>query len=326
MDNHGQAPSRDAASHRTAVRFPKLTVNTVEHARKTINLVDRHHQVVAAHKRPTRGFEECIEDPAGSYTVYCNTHAPLAGVPHFTDAKGWYPGLELRGEDLFFRDIDASVLVPSKDNRRYTTRIVDADGNPLTDLSGTDLGDGIILGSGNPADGNPLDTPAEDLPRRPVRGPPGRRQQPLGGDRRQRRQGGQHPLALQGVSPESRRSCRAWVSVRGSWPRVVGRAVGCDRPVDAEGGGSVASVAWSPSGRRGDRVPVSDRGGVTGSAGTVRAAADGVEAARPVLPGRDVDWQVSVDSTVNRAHPARRDPAPEHRGRVESQESEMVRA
>ena len=84
-------------------------------------------------------------------------------MPQFTDAKGWYPGLELRGEDLFFRDVDASVVVPSKDNRRYTTRIVDADGNPLTDLYGTDLGDGIILGSGNPADGNPLDTPAEDL-------------------------------------------------------------------------------------------------------------------------------------------------------------------
>jgi immune inhibitor A len=84
-------------------------------------------------------------------------------VPHFTDAKGWYPGMELRGEDLFFRDIDASVVVPSKDNRRYTTRIVDENGNPLTDLYGTDLGDGIILGSGNPADGNPLDTPVEDL-------------------------------------------------------------------------------------------------------------------------------------------------------------------
>jgi immune inhibitor A len=114
-------------------------------------------------KRSTRQFRECIEDPAGSYTVYCNTHAPLAGVPHFTDAQGWYPGLELRGEDLFFRDVDASVVVPSKDNRRYTTRIVDADGNPLSDLYGTDLGDGIILGSGNPADGNPLDNPVEDL-------------------------------------------------------------------------------------------------------------------------------------------------------------------
>jgi immune inhibitor A len=54
-------------------------------------------------KRPTRPFRECIEDPAGSYTVYCNRHGRLAGVPHFTDARGWYPGLELRGEDLFFR-------------------------------------------------------------------------------------------------------------------------------------------------------------------------------------------------------------------------------
>jgi immune inhibitor A len=95
--------------------------------------------------------------------VYCNRHAALPGVPHFTDAKGWYPGLELRGEELFFRDVDASVVVPSEDTRRYTTRIVDPEGNPLTDLYGTDLGDGIILGSGDPADGNPLDTPVEDL-------------------------------------------------------------------------------------------------------------------------------------------------------------------
>jgi immune inhibitor A len=114
-------------------------------------------------KRGTRPFRECIEDPAGSYTTYCNNHAALSGVPHFTDAKGWYPGMELRGEDLFFRDVDASVVVPSVDNRRYTTRIVDENGNPLTDLYGTDLGNGIILGSGNPADGNPLDTPVEDL-------------------------------------------------------------------------------------------------------------------------------------------------------------------
>jgi immune inhibitor A len=55
------------------------------------------------------------------------------------------------------------VVVPSKDQRRYSTRIVDAGGNPLTQLYGTDLGDGIVLGSGNPADGYPLDTPVEDL-------------------------------------------------------------------------------------------------------------------------------------------------------------------
>ncbi len=136
-----------------------------EHDPSTLkNLPSRAQSSNAAFaKRRTRQFRECIEDPPGSYTTYCNVHAPQAGVPHFTDAKGWYPGLELRGEDLFFRDIDASVVVPSKDQRRYTTRIVDAEGNPLTDLYGTDLGDGIILGSGNPADGNPLDTPVEDL-------------------------------------------------------------------------------------------------------------------------------------------------------------------
>jgi hypothetical protein len=37
------------------------------------------------------------------------------------------------------------VVVPSKDDRRYTTRIVDENGSPLTDLYGLDLGDGITL-------------------------------------------------------------------------------------------------------------------------------------------------------------------------------------
>ena len=73
-------------------------------------------------KRATRPFTECIEDPAGSDTTYCNSHPAQAGVPHFTDAQGWYPDLELRGEDLFFRDVDASVVVPSGGMRRSTPR------------------------------------------------------------------------------------------------------------------------------------------------------------------------------------------------------------
>jgi immune inhibitor A len=136
-----------------------------EHDPTTLkNLPSRAQSSNAAFaKRATRPFRECIEDPAGSYVTYCNRHGTLPGVAHFTDANGWYPGMELRGEDLFFRDVDASVVVPSRDNRRYTTRIVDENGNPLTDLYGTDLGNGIILGSGNPADGDPLDDPVEDL-------------------------------------------------------------------------------------------------------------------------------------------------------------------
>ena len=86
------------------------------------NLPSRAQSSSAAFaKRPTRSFRECIEDPAGSYTIYCNRHAALPGVARFTDAKGWYPGMELRGDDLFFRDVDASVVVPSKDQRRYRT-------------------------------------------------------------------------------------------------------------------------------------------------------------------------------------------------------------
>ena len=46
------------------------------------------------------------------------------------------------------------------------------------------------------------------------------------------------PAARLGVSPKSRRSCRAWFPFVGR-----GRDLGCDRPVDAEGVGSVASMA-----------------------------------------------------------------------------------
>jgi hypothetical protein len=81
-------------------------------------------------------------------------------VLEFDDAQTWYPGMEYRPDlnpnaPLFFRDADASVVVPSKDNRIYSTRITDHEGNLLTDLFGTGLGDGHVAGTGNPADGLP---------------------------------------------------------------------------------------------------------------------------------------------------------------------------
>lgn len=110
---------------------------------------------VAFTTHPTYAFTECLEMPEGSYELYCTDFAPQPGVKAFTDAKGWYPGLELRDGSLFFRDIDASVVIPSRDNEWYSTRIVDPAGNPLTALYGLDLfGDGtLVLGTGNPADG-----------------------------------------------------------------------------------------------------------------------------------------------------------------------------
>jgi len=98
---------------------------------------------------PTKAFKECQANP--DFTEECNTFAPQAPVSTFTDAKTWYPGLEFRSGDLYFRDIDASVVVPSKGNELYTTRIVDSAGNLVPGLFGADIGIGV-LGTGNPAD------------------------------------------------------------------------------------------------------------------------------------------------------------------------------
>ncbi|MEV4458190.1 immune inhibitor A domain-containing protein [Microbispora sp. NPDC049633] len=98
----------------------------------------------------TYPFKECIEGEP--FTEYCTSFGKQAAVTSFTDAKGWYPGLEVRDGTLYFRQRDSSAVVPSKDNQPYTTRVVNADGTPAKDLYGTDLGDGLVLGSGNPGD------------------------------------------------------------------------------------------------------------------------------------------------------------------------------
>ncbi len=99
--------------------------------------------------------------PTGMRTrVICNHFGTRNAVKRFTDAKTWYPGIEYRPDldpedPLFYRDVDASTVVPSKDNEIYSTRIVDRDGRLLPELYGTDIGGGHVLGTGNPADGRP---------------------------------------------------------------------------------------------------------------------------------------------------------------------------
>ncbi|PKI91678.1 protease [Actinomycetales bacterium SN12] len=99
--------------------------------------------------QPTYTFKDCSVD--ANYNEACTTFAPQPPVSTFTDDKGWVPGIEVRGEDLYYRLRDASVVVPSVGDAPYTTRVVNADGSPATDLYGLDLG-GTVLGSGNPAD------------------------------------------------------------------------------------------------------------------------------------------------------------------------------
>ncbi len=101
----------------------------------------------------TRVARDCFADDGLPWRVYCTRVGRRGPVQRFTDALGWYPGVEARGAELFLRDIDGSVVIPSLGNQLYSTRIVDADGDPLPSLYGKTLVDGaIVLGTGNPGD------------------------------------------------------------------------------------------------------------------------------------------------------------------------------
>ncbi|KAB8185768.1 M6 family metalloprotease domain-containing protein [Nonomuraea phyllanthi] len=101
--------------------------------------------------RKTYPFTECIEDANEPYSEYCTELPALKGVRTFTDAKTWYPGLELIDGGLYYRDFDASVVVPSKGDQTYSTRVVHQDGTPATELYGQ-VAAGSVLGTGNPGD------------------------------------------------------------------------------------------------------------------------------------------------------------------------------
>ncbi|MFG3582383.1 immune inhibitor A domain-containing protein [Micromonospora chersina] len=101
----------------------------------------------------TYPFKECLEAANEPYSEYCTNFAALAPVPAFTDAKGWYPGIEIRNGSAFARDNDASVVIPSRGNAKYTTRVTNPDGTPAPAYYGATLGGGaIVLGTGNPGD------------------------------------------------------------------------------------------------------------------------------------------------------------------------------
>jgi immune inhibitor A len=106
-------------------------------------------------------FQACFgTNPEVYYEVACNRFGFRGAVRNFTDAIGWYPGFEYRPDldpedPLFFRDFDASVVVPSKGNAIYSTRVTDKNGRLLRSQFGHGLGGGHVTGTGNPADGLP---------------------------------------------------------------------------------------------------------------------------------------------------------------------------
>ena len=118
-------------------------------------------------------FRACISSPEDAFTLACNAFGSRRPQLAFTDAKTWYPGLEYRpdldpDEPLFFRDVDASVVVPSRDGEIYSTRIVDGAGRLLPELFGEPVGAGHVFGTGNPADGRPAASTAATRARPPT--------------------------------------------------------------------------------------------------------------------------------------------------------------
>lgn len=100
----------------------------------------------------TYPFTECFTG-ADVTVEYCTDIAAQSPVSTFTDDQGWVPGFALRESDgaLFYRDRDASVVVPSVGNAQYSTPLYDLQGNRLPEYDGLDIGLGPF-GSGNPAD------------------------------------------------------------------------------------------------------------------------------------------------------------------------------
>lgn len=95
----------------------------------------------------TKAFQEGFEEADGSIVL-----SPIEAqgpVNTFTDDLGWVPGIEVRLDlgGFFFRDQDASVVVPSQGGADYDWRVVWPDGTPAYDFWGGGWG------SGDPQDG-----------------------------------------------------------------------------------------------------------------------------------------------------------------------------
>lgn len=100
----------------------------------------------------TYGAEDCFVagDPSAEL---CTAVGDRGAVREFTDALGWVPGIEAQPAGLYWRDVDASAVIPSRDGHPYSTRFVNPDGSLATGHPwwGASLG-WTTLGTGNPGD------------------------------------------------------------------------------------------------------------------------------------------------------------------------------
>lgn len=108
----------------------------------------------------THPFQEGFEEADG--TIVLSPIEAQGPVSIFTDVVGWVPGIEVRLDlgGFFFRDRDASVVVPSVGGADYDWRVVWPDGSPATEFYGGGWGtgdpqDGFTAGVYDPDSPNP---------------------------------------------------------------------------------------------------------------------------------------------------------------------------
>ncbi|MEV0583201.1 immune inhibitor A domain-containing protein [Nonomuraea sp. NPDC050310] len=133
------------ASYPANVLIPTLEQPPSIGVKGSLLLVDSHYEPM----RRANG-ENLPGRVQAANAAFATKPAGLAatGVPLFTDAKTWYPGFEQRDGWFWYRDFDASVVVPARGP--YSTRVVLPDGRPATGAYGTELGNGHKLGTGDP--------------------------------------------------------------------------------------------------------------------------------------------------------------------------------
>jgi immune inhibitor A len=104
----------------------------------------------------TYPFRECLAEVDADWgKEYCTAFAAQDPVSAFTDAKGYYPGVECLAAPCTSsatrraRYTDASVVVPQRPGANYTVRTVHLDGTPAPEFYGP-MYNGFVMGDGNP--------------------------------------------------------------------------------------------------------------------------------------------------------------------------------
>lgn len=109
--------------------------------------------------QPQPDFSLEIRDPATGALVATEAMSGSPATRLFDDAFGATPGIRRDFSDPASPetspwDADASVVLPSRDGRRYSTRLTDASGEPLLSAYGEAYAGEHVFGTGDPGDDN----------------------------------------------------------------------------------------------------------------------------------------------------------------------------